>query len=131
MIREDEFVLSHRPYAIALDSLRIRDSYETCAGKSYWYCEVSAVWFRRRKGVLAACMGTLCDLQERPADIASFLAANDDGRYGGRCLGRWDGERYWGSQVPDVINFQHLPVLRAMLMNYPACPPGYDGWWRF
>jgi hypothetical protein len=65
-----------------------------------------------------------------PADAHEFLTQHTDGRYGGDCEGRWDGERYWGAQEPAVIE-QHLALLRPMLANYPNIPDGYDGWWRF
>jgi hypothetical protein len=81
--------------------------------------------------VTVACIGTLWDRQpERPADAVEFLECHDDGRHGGDCEGRWDGERYWGAQEPGVIE-RHLDLLRPMLANYPNIPAGYDGWWRF
>jgi hypothetical protein len=127
MIREDRFLISHRPYAIDLDSLRVGDPSQSGC---HW-AMVNAVWFRRRQGVTVACIGTLRDLQDAaPKDAAEFLARHDDGRYGGDCNGRWDGEHYWGAQKPDVIE-EHLALLRPMLANYPNVPAGYDGWWRF
>ncbi|GAA2457159.1 hypothetical protein [Streptomyces macrosporus] len=122
MIRETRFLISHRPYAIDLTSLR------TDGG--HW-AEINAVWYRRRSGITVACTGRLQDLQDPlPKDAAEFLARYEDGRYGGKCEGRWDGERYWGAQEPDVAA-KHLELLRPMLANYPAIPAGYDGWWRF
>jgi hypothetical protein len=122
MIREDRFLISRRPYAVDLSSLNVTDSLRVT---------VRAVWFRRRSGVTAACVGELWDHQRAtPATALEFLAAHDDGRYGGDCHGRWDGERYWGAQEPDAIA-QHLDLLRPMLANYPALPGSYDGWWRF
>lgn len=59
-----------------------------------------------------------------------MLSADLDGRYGGTCEGRWDGQNYWGAQKPDVIA-EHLALLRPMLANYPAAPSSYDCWWRF
>lgn len=128
MIRDDKFLISRRPYAVNLSSLRANKG----DGDRSYYCIVDAVWFRRRYGVTAACIGTLWDLQrEEPADAVEFLARHTDGRYGGRCIGRWDGKTYWGDRVtPDVMN-QHLAILRPMLENYPNAPEGYDGWWRF
>jgi hypothetical protein len=136
VIHESKFVLSHHPYAIDPNGLRITGTFEGTTGT--WYsCRLTAVWFRRRRGagcgplVTVACVGELWDSrQPQPADAAMFLAQHDDGRYGGDCKGRWDGKRYWGSQEPDEIT-RHLELLRPMLANYPACPPGYDGWWRF
>lgn len=125
MVRETEFRISRRPYAVDLASLAVEPR-----GKGF-YGTVSAIWFRRRKGVTVACTGFLGDLQRyTPANVYDFLARHDDGRYGGDCLGRWDGQRYWGAQEPDMIK-AHLDLLRPMLASYPAVPPGYDGWWRF
>lgn len=122
MIRESEFRISRRPYAVDLTSLRVPGS-----GPAV----VKAVWFRRRKGVTVACTGLLWDFQEPPpASAAEFLGRHDDGRYGGDCDGRWDGERYWGAQEPGMIA-AHLDLLRPMLAAFPEIPPGYDGWWRF
>ncbi|WP_030975190.1 hypothetical protein [Streptomyces sp. NRRL S-1824] len=120
MIREDRFLISRRPYAIDLASL--------IDGP---VSAVTAVWFRRKQGATVACIGNLWDTQRpTPKDVAEFLARHTDGRYGGTCEGRWDGEHYWGAQKPDTIA-EHLELLRPMLANYPAIPAGYDGWWRF
>jgi hypothetical protein len=121
MIREEKFVLSHRPYAVDLSSLDTDREPPT----------VRAAWFRRRKGVLVAAVGVLWDVQRPvPADAAEFLARHDDGRYGGDCLGRWDGSRYWGAQEPEAAA-AHLDLLRPMLASYPGIPPGFDGWYVF
>lgn len=135
MIREDTFTLSHRPYAADMTSLSVTDPRES----GYVSCRIGAVWFRRRsvgygtgkRLVTVACVGELRDSQRpAPADAEAFLKAHDDGRYGGRCQGRWDGEHYWGSQLPEEIE-AHLALLRPMLADYPACPAGWDGWWAF
>lgn len=121
MIREDRFLISRRPYAVDLSSLCV----------DLHRCTINAVWFRRRSGKTVACVGYLWDYQRpAPADVAEFLRRHDDGRYGGECEGRWDGENYWGAQKPDVIE-QHLALLKPMLANYPDAPAGFDGWWRF
>lgn len=127
MIREDRFLISRNPYAIDLNSLRVT---EPGSHGSVW-AEVDAVWFRRRRGVTVACTGTLRDLQDTtPTSSHAFLAAHDDGRYGGRCHARWDGSRYWGAQEPFRMALD-LELLEPMLAAYPAIPDGYDGWWRF
>ncbi|WP_030169055.1 hypothetical protein [Streptomyces sp. NRRL S-813] len=127
MIREDRFLISRKPYAVDLSSLRLREDTET----GWFDGRMTAVWFRRKQRVTVACIGTLWDHQKpAPADALEFLARHDDGRYGGNCLGRWDGTGYWGAEVPDVQE-QHLAILRPMLANFPAIPPGYDGWWTF
>lgn len=137
MIREDKFLISRRPYAVNLESLRVQHSpsEEYAPGKwsaEIWRCEIEAVWFRRRSGVTVACWGYLWDYQDiEPADGEAFLQHHDDGRYGGTTIGRWDGSGYWGNQVTlDEQNAQ-LAVLRPMLENFPEVPPGHSGWWRF
>jgi hypothetical protein len=121
MRRETKHVMSHRPYAVDLSSLR--------ENRGFHY--VNAVWFRRRHGVTAACFGNLHTIQTpAPTTAREFLERYDDGRYGGHCEGRWDGERYWGAQEPELIA-QHLESLRPMLDAFPNVPDGYDGWWRF
>lgn len=123
MRREDTFVQSHAPYAVAVNGLSI----EVPDRMSM----VRAVWFRRRKGVTVACVGYLWDhLRPGPASVAEFLARSTDGRYGGTCEGRWDGERYWGVQTPKIIG-EHLELLRPMLANFPEVPPGYEGWYTY
>jgi len=134
VIRQDRFLISHKPYAINLTTLTGRQGggidRVTFAGTA------DAVWFRRQAGVTRACLGTLglwSHQLSMPLDLDdphAILSADLDGRYGGDCHGRWDGERYWGAQEPDVME-QHLKILRPMLANYPALPDGYDGWWRF
>ncbi|WP_228981442.1 hypothetical protein [Streptomyces sp. DH12] len=122
MIRDDRFLISRRPYAVDLTSLHTQAPSRA---------RINAVWYRRRNGSTVACIGHLWDIQRPlPTSAAEFLARHDDGRYGGRCEGRWDGAWYWGAQEPAVME-QHLEVLRPMLAAYPAVPPGYDGWWRF
>lgn len=132
MFREDLFLISRKPYAVDLATLRGK-VVPTPNGRrpSYFDGRIDAVWFRRKQGVNVACIGHLWDLQDHePADGSAFLTAHADGRYGGTCHGRWDGDSYWGN-VTLTVQEQHLEVLRPMLANYPDLPPGYDGWWRF
>lgn len=130
MRREDRFVMSRRPYAVDLSSLRTKE-HKRPDGTTYGHGRIGAVWFRRRSGVTAACVGHLWDYQDSvPKDAAEFLERHTDGRHGGDCAGRWDGENYWGSQKPDTIA-EHLGLLRPMLAAFPEIPDGYDGWWRF
>jgi hypothetical protein len=132
MIRQDRFLISRRLYAVDLNSLRGSRT-DTPNGRNPYSFDgqVDAVWFRRKQGVTAACVGPLWDLQHpEPADAVQFLTQHDDGRYGGDCHGRWDGTRYWGAQEPEVVE-RHLALLRPMLAAYPALPASYDGWWRF
>lgn len=122
MIREERFVMSRKQYAVDLGSLDTSDPTRPT---------MRAVWYRRRRGVTVACIGDLWDVQDSvPGSAAEFLDRHDDGRYGGTCEGRWDGENYWGAQQPETIE-EHLALLRPMLDNFPTVPDGYDGWWRF
>ena len=128
MRREQRFVLSHRPYAVALASYSVEAGH---AGTGSGWCRINAVWFRRRDGRTLACVGELrTTMRPIPRDAQDFLVNFTDGRYGGACKGRWDGNRYWGAQEPDVID-QHLELLKPMLEGYPAAPAGWDGWWTF
>jgi len=128
MRREATFVLTHSPYAVDLNGLTVK---EHPVPSSTWDCQIPAVWFRRRQGRIAACVGHIWDCQgAAPASAVEFLERHTDGRYGGTCEGRWNGERYWGAQEPAVIE-QHLALLRPMLDGFPAVPAGYDGWWTW
>lgn len=129
MIREDKFLISKRPYAVDLDSLRIAKPWEP----NCWVL-IDAVWFRRRRGVTVAVIGTLADFQATPAPLSTVEALEryTDGRYGGSWIARWDGESYVSEHpVSPEDMARHMELLRPMLENYPAVPPGYDGWWRF
>ena len=132
MIRETKFLISRRPYAVDLDSLRVQETHTRQDGSPYYVARIDAVWYRRKQGVTTAHIGTLWDFQdgEPTSDPAEFLARHDDGRYGGDCDGRWDGEGYWGAQRPETID-AHLAILRPMLANFPAIPDGYEGWFSF
>lgn len=139
MIKMEKFFISKRPYAVNLASFAATWHEPTWRGdpppnarKGTWNCAINAVWFRRRSGVTAACIGYLWDIRTtEPANSLTFLEGLTDGRYGGTTLGRWDGEGYWGSEVTLEEQNRHLEVLRPMLENYPEIPAGYDGWWRF
>ena len=121
MIREDRFVQSHRPYAVDLGSLAVRDGN---------YCTLNAAWFRRRKGVTVACLGCLWDVQRStPESAADFLAMHDDGRYGGDCRSRWDGQRFWSAVQDPNVQAADLALLKPMLAAYPQIPDGFSGRW--
>lgn len=129
MIREDRFLISRKPYAVDLSSLQRS---ERDPGKTWAWYTVDAVWFRGTKNKPFACVGSLRTIIDDPAPATAeeFLSRYTDGRYGGDCHGRWDGEKYWGAQKPFEIDL-HLSLLEPMLANYPAVPDGFDGWWTF
>lgn len=136
MIRQAKFRISARPYAVDLASFKVITRIgETAVGNQVTF---DAVWFRRRRGVTVACIGQLREYVSLGADLYSgdvrsaenALMAVDDGRYGGDCLGRWDGRGYWGAESPERAA-EHMAILRPMLENFPEIPRGYDGWWVF
>ncbi|MFH8804090.1 hypothetical protein ACH4F6_31630 [Streptomyces sp. NPDC017936] len=129
MIREDRFLISRKPYAVDLASFRRS---ERDPDKSWAWYSIDAVWFRRRRSETVACIGNLRDIIDDPTPTTAeeFLRRFTDGRYGGDCHGRWDGDSYWGTGTL-ADQEQNLAILRPMLANYPAIPDGYDGWWTF
>ncbi|NUQ98285.1 MAG: hypothetical protein HOY79_17635 [Streptomyces sp.] len=130
MYREDKFVLSHRPYAIDLGSLHV--NFEGGRNGEYAHARALAVWFRRKNGANQAVAGELWDIQRpAPKDAVQFLEQHKNGRYGGRPFARWDGTSFWcAGQYPEE-NARYLALLKPMLAEFPACPEGWDGWWRF
>lgn len=131
MIREDRFVQSHRPYAVDMGSLRADPMRPGRDDVPHWFY-VDAVWFRRRSGVTVACFGDLHTIQRpAPGDAREFLERYTDGRYGGTCMARWDGDTLWAPEATEDDRADYLAVLRPMLANYPDRPPSYDGWWTF
>jgi hypothetical protein len=127
MRREDRFVMSHKPFAVDLSSLR----------EEHDFSYVDAVWFRRRRGVAVACIGNLhAILHPAPSTALEFCERHTDGRHSGDCQGRWDGTGYWDAEQPSVAA-KHLAILRPMLDDYahdpknPVIPAGYDGWYVF
>ncbi|MFE2324637.1 hypothetical protein ACFXD5_12080 [Streptomyces sp. NPDC059385] len=134
MIRENRFLISHKGYAV--DLATFSGTQKDRGDRISFGGSINAVWFRRSRGTLRACIGTLplwshyLPARLNLSDVTTVLSAELDGRYGGKCHGRWDGTRYWGSQIPELAA-SHIELLRPMLAAYPAIPPGYDGWWRF
>jgi hypothetical protein len=125
MMKSDVFQISRKPYAADLTSLRVIESFPTGA---VW-AVIDAVWFRGTKKKPYACVCELKTVMNPPPKTAKdFLTQYADNRYGGECLGRWNGTGYYGSQVPGVME-GHLALLKPMLENFPAVPEGYDGWW--
>lgn len=134
MIRETRFLISRKPFAINLSTVAVKREHQQDAWWLSGSCQ--AVWYRRKNGVTYACLGTLRlwahRLREEP-DVSSpeaILGNQLDSRYGGDPDGRWDGERYWGSQKP-FEQALHLTLLEPMIADFPTVPEDYDGWWTF
>lgn len=132
MIREDKFLISHAPYAVDLDSFQVEER-GTDTSRPWYRGTVTAIWYRRKHGVVTAHFGTLWDSQtEKPADAEAFLRAHDDGRYGGDCKARWNGQNLWAPDTPwERQNELQRLLSNALDYSYPAAPPGFDGWWTF
>lgn len=132
MIREEKFVLSHRPYAVDLDSLRVDGTHTRYDGATLYSMRITAAWFRRRGGITYASLGFLRASQTpEPANGREFLSRHGDGRYGGTAEARWDGSTLWAPEATEDFRADCKRVLVPMLAGYPACPPGFDAWWRF
>lgn len=135
MIKLEKFVLSKRPYAVDLSSLRVKEMPRTehsTREHELHSVGLTAVWFRGPKTAPKACIGRLWDymLGDAPTTAVEALQRMDDGRYGGDCQGRWNGEGYWGAEYPELAA-EHMAILRPMLENFPAAPDGFDGWWTY
>lgn len=134
MIRVPDFKPSRRLYAVRPDTSALvvsGDLGPTSNGASLYRIKLEAVWFRRKSGETAACIGDLWDFQhERPESVEQFLARHTDGRHGANCRSRWNGHSLW--TLEDIEqSTADLALLRLMLDNYSAILPGFDGWWSF
>lgn len=134
MKREDKFVLSRNQYAVDLGSLRL--AYPEYVNDSDWARQtwtIDVVSFRRVKGVLRACAGTIDDRQDEVPTIGTEFLSRIDGlrRLSVTPLARWDGTSYWCFGQDPEENSRLLALLKTMLAGYPDPAPGFDGWWRF
>lgn len=136
MRRETRFLISRKPFAIDLSTVTAEQQQRGDRDTWNFSGSAHAVWYRRQQGITRACVGSLplfTHYLTEPVDLSdpvAILSADLDGRYGGDCHGRWDGDRYWGAQEPEVME-RHLALLRPMLADYPTVPAGYDGWWTY
>lgn len=141
MQKLEKFQISKSPYAVDLSSFEVTERYSTYtnpdgtsrqAEKPHYNIGVTAVWFRRKDGKLTAHLGSLWDIsRERPTDVTSWLEEMWDGRYGGNCHARWDGECLWAPETTWARMVEDQATLDAMLKGFPEAPAGYDGWWTF
>jgi hypothetical protein len=130
VIREDKFLISHAPYAVDLTVLGEEIYYGNI--QNHYRYTIPAAWFRRRNGHTVACLGFLNTSRTTPATLtAQVLGDFTDGRYGGHCKARWDGDNLWAPESSWEQMKEYEEFLRPMLANYPAVPPGFDGWWTF
>lgn len=136
MKREEEFVISHDPFAIDMSTLASEPQESGSV-----ICRVSAVWFRKRKRVLQACAGSLrawfggsTGSGTVPVNTAEFavFATRRDNWASADCEARWDGRTFWAAPPmhPDLQR-GYLELLEPMLAGFPAAPEEFDAWWRF
>lgn len=132
MIREEKFVLSRKQFAIDLGSMRLGPAEKRHDGSPMAWATIQAVWYRRKSGVMRACIGSLHDIVTPPITCEEFLEGFLHDPWGGHCSGRWDGSSYFShdGSVP-AVQAEHMAVLGPMLDSVPLIPPSYDGWWRF
>lgn len=137
MTREDGFVLSHDPFAIDMGRFE-REVRE--AGPVLATATVQAAWFRKRKGVLQACAGTMHGWFGRDHSGTVPRSAADFARVADRrstwasatCMARWDGRSFWAAPpMHPVAQCEYLELLKLMLAGFPEPPDGYEGWFRF
>jgi hypothetical protein len=141
MRKLEKFQISTAPYAVRPDTFRVAEKWPTYTqpdGSSrrgetpYYTMTVEAVWFRRKSGVLTAHYGHLWDASsDRPATLFDWLENDWDGRYGGNCRARWDGDSLWAPESSWDQMKEYEELLRPMLDNFPETPAGYDGWWTY
>jgi hypothetical protein len=141
VIKLDKLLITKRPFAFDLSSFVVKGGRSAYLGPppqvkhEMWEHTIHGVWFRRKKGRIAACRGTIYAHRWQGAikDPLEFLASYRDGGSGGYTAARWDGESYWGIGPDATLARQqeNLLILRPMLENYPEVPQGYDGWYQF
>lgn len=139
MRRQNKFLASLALYAIDLTGLTRAEVGPTHDGASLYKYEIPAVWFRRRRGLDTSNVGYLWDFSRdrheggSEEEARSFLEMTlTDGRQGGSCRSRWDGERLWSEPAVTLEQARKdAEFLQAMLDAFPQIPSGYDGWWRF
>lgn len=119
MIRQrDAFSASEFFYAINFDSLKVERNSAT----------VEAIWFKKKSGERAVCMGKLWSYSKGSQNIEDFMR-DFDGRYGGNTEYKWNGTEMWSSDNIFVDMMDAHAILDPILKNFPNIPDGYSGWY--
>jgi hypothetical protein len=148
LLRTDRFVLSRKPYAVALgeDGFAHPTPYgrfTTPRGTTHTFAQVDVLYVRRTRGVLGVHLGTLSALfdvvGDRPITWERFVSDYDDARFGASPVARWTGVSLWTPEPVSEERREHLlSVLRpAYALMAPQvedkkpvqAPSGWDGWW--
>jgi hypothetical protein len=120
MIRQrDVFSASEFFYAINFNTLRVTSTDAAI---------VDAVWFKRKSGVLAVCMGHLWS-RGRNSQFPDDFMRNFDGRYGGSTKYKWNGTEMWSEDNNFVDMMNAHKILDPILTNFPNIPENYTGWY--
>jgi hypothetical protein len=119
MIRQrDTFSASEFFYALNFDSLRFKGGSAT----------VDAIWFKRKSGERAVCMGKLWSRSSGSETPTEFMR-DFDGRYGGSTEYKWNGIEMWSDDNNFVGMMEAHRILDPILKNFPNIPEGYTGWY--
>ena len=90
MIRRSErFTYKEFFYALDLNSLKVKHIKDSTLSAA----SLKAVWFKREKGVVSICIGTVVDYLAADEEITLdyFMDNYRFGRYGGSTKFKWDG----------------------------------------
>jgi hypothetical protein len=137
VIREEKFLISHAPYAVKPETINLTPYSHTPNNGSEtvttWSGTIEAMWFRRKSGRLSAHYGCLHGHfgEDQPDGFLDFMAKCDDGRYGGNCWARWDGDYFWAPDTTWEIQKKYQAELDAALKRYGEIPDGCNGWWTY
>lgn len=120
MIRQrDKFSFSEYFYAINWSTLR--------SNKDGTVAYVDAIWFKKTRGEIAVCSGTLSNHDTFTKD--DFIAGFKYGRYGGNTQYKWNGFEMWSHDNNFLDMIEAHKFLDPILENYPDIPVGYEGWY--
>jgi hypothetical protein len=102
------------------------------AEKPNYYATMRVIYFKKKGGVLSACVGNLWDWRgdKSPESAEDFLKHCSTRVYGPNLTAKWNGKDLWGqTEISSILYYRDL--LDPILKNYPEIPEGYDGWWEF
>lgn len=119
MIKQrDKFSFSEYFYAIDWSTFWVNDNNNAI---------VDAIWFKKTKGEVAVCSGTLSNYDTLNKD--DFIAGFKYGRYGGATRYKWNGTEMWSHDNNFLDMIKAHEKLDPILENFPNIPHGYQGWY--
>lgn len=138
-----KYVASKKLYAVNPSQFEVIERERDVQGTlvTTWSYVLPAVWFRKRSnGRMAAFVGSIWDHSSNQAgrpegfrwSYSDFVELVGTARYGGTPEGCVDeaGIAWWGNGAQNDAEFQQSwhPVLHEMILNRPALPAGFEGW---